>query len=423
MANRAITSSLTDTKIKAAKPADKAYTMADGNGLQLLVKPNGSKLWEVRYTVNGKAKRTSIGNYPTISLKDARLKRDDFKQLAANGIDPVQKKKEEKQEIESQENGQFHLVVREWADSLTCSESYAKKRYRAYERDIFPYFCKYDSKHDIISSRHISDIRHDELFRAIKTKEIETPETAKRLYQDAKLIWEYAISAGYADVMTPLKISKSSLPKPKPKHYPKITNEDTLRELLNATDNYKGHPITRSMLKFVARIPLRAENLCKLRWEQIDMDNCIMTIARHEMKVKDAQLPDFVVPLPHQVMDILHDAHQLTGWGTWVFHGLKNIHAPINSETGNKALRSMGFNDEDIGRKQTLHSYRGTFRSLVETHRQEHGAPFEVMERCLDHQEKNITARAYSHSADYSKLIGELFQWWSDFLDHLQHGK
>lgn len=419
MANRAITSSLTDTKIKAAKPAEKAYTMADGNGLQLLVKTNGSKLWEVRYTVNGKPKRTSIGNYPAISLKDARLKRDDFKQLAANGIDPVQKKKEDKREIESQENGQFHLVVREWADSLTCSESYAKKRYRAYERDIFPYFCKYDSNYEIMSSRHISDIRHEELFRAIKTKEIETPETAKRLYQDAKLIWEYAISAGYADVMTPLKISKSSLPKPKTKHYPKITNEDTLRELLVATDHYKGHPITRSMLKFVTRIPLRAENLCKLRWEQIDMDKGILTIARHEMKVKDAQLPDFVVPLPRQVMEILRDVHQLTGWGKWVFHGLVNIHGPINSETGNKALRAMGFNDEDRGRKQTLHSYRGTFRSLAETHRQEHGSPFEVMERCLDHQEKNITARAYSHDADYSKLIGELFKWWSDYLDQL----
>jgi hypothetical protein len=105
MANRAITSSLTDTKIKAAKPADKAYTMADGNGLQLLVKPNGSKLWEVRYTVNGKAKRTSIGNYPTISLKDARLKRDDFKQLAANGIDPVQKKNKRNKKSDLKKTG------------------------------------------------------------------------------------------------------------------------------------------------------------------------------------------------------------------------------------------------------------------------------------------------------------------------------
>jgi integrase len=203
--------------------------------------------------------------------------------------------------------------------------------------------------------------------------------------------------------MTALKISKSSLPKPKPKHYPKITNEDTLRELLNATDNYKGHPITRSMLKFVVRIPLRAENLCKLRWEQIDMDNCIMTIARHEMKVKDAQLPDFVVPLPHQVMEILRDVHQLTGWGKWVFHGLKNIHAPINAETGNKALRAMGFNDESRGKKQTLHSYRGTFRSLVETNRQEHGAPFEVMERCLDHHEGSLEILCHSDRISNSK--------------------
>lgn len=420
MANRAIRESLTDTKIKAAKPTDKAYTLPDGNGLQLLVKPNGSKLWEVRYTVYSKPKRTSIGNYPAVSLKHARLKRDEYKELAAQNIDPVAKKQEDKQELESQDKGQLHLVVREWANQLTCSKNYADKRYRAYERDIFPYFCKYDKDHNIISSRHIAAIQHDELFKAIKTKGVQTPETAKRLYQDANLIWEYAISSGYTEVMTPLKITKSSIPRPKSKHYAKITDETVLKELLLEIDRYKGYPITRSLMKFVSLIPLRAENLCKLRWEQVDLDRGELTIARHEMKVKDAQLPDFTVPLPKQAIAIIKEVHELTGWGQWVFHGIQNIHTHINQETANKALRSMGFNDEFKGRKQTLHSFRGTFRSLVETHQQEHNAPFEVMERCLDHHEKNMIARAYSHQADYTKQIGQLFQWWANFLDDLK---
>ena len=409
-------------KVKGAKPAEKAYTMADGDGLQLLVKPNGSKLWEVRYTVKCKAKKTSVGSYPIVTLSAAREKALEYRRLAYEGTDPIDAKKEEKRAAEAAQNGQLHLVVREWADSLTCSKTYADKRYRAFERDIFPYFCKYDSLHNVLSSQHISEIRHEDLFKAIKAKEVQTPETAKRLYQDAKLIWEFAISCGYTEIMTPLKIRKSALPKPQIKHYAKITDESVLKELLQEIENYKGQPITRFMLRFVTLIPLRAENLCKLRWEQIDLEKGILTIRRSEMKVKDGNLPDFVVPLPKQAIEVLKEVHVLTGWGTWVFHGLQNIHAPINTETGNKALRIMGFNDEEAGRKQTLHSFRGTFRSLVETYRQSHNNPFEVMERCLDHHEKNTAARAYSHKADYSRQMGELFQWWADFIESFKDG-
>jgi integrase len=223
--------------------------------------------------------------------------------------------------------------------------------------------------------------------------------------------------------MTPLKIQKSTLPKPPKRHYPKITDEAILKELLLAIDSYTGQPITRLMLKFVSLIPLRAENLCTLRWDQIDRRKGLLGIERADMKVKDPNLPDFIVPLPKQARDVLDELHPLTGWGTWVFHGLKDIHGPINRETGNKALRLMGFTDAKAGRKQTLHSFRGTFRSLVETHRQEHGAPFEVMERCLDHHEKNAAARAYSHQADYTKQIGELFQWWADYLEGIKNGE
>lgn len=422
MANRSIHNALTDTAIKSAKPSDKAYTIPDGNGLQLLIKPNGSKVWECRYTVSSKPSKTTIGTYPTIKLADARKKRDWYKELAAQGISPVQAKREAKQAAIASEKGQFHLVVREWADSLTCSESYAKKRYRAFERDVFPHFCKYDKQHNIVSSRHIADIAHDELFKVIKAKAIQAPETAMRIYQDSKSLWEFAISSGYTEAMTPLKIKKSTLPKPPVRHFPKITDEVVLKELLQAIDKYKGQPITRHMLQFVALIPLRAENLCNLHWEQVDLEKGVLSIKRAEMKVKDPNLPDLIIPLPHQAIDILREVHVLTGWGKWVFHGLKNINGPINTETGNKALRLMGFTDEEAGRKQTLHSFRGTFRSLVETHQQEHGKPFEVMERCIDHHDKNRVVRAYSHRADYSKQIGELFQWWADFLDGVGNG-
>lgn len=214
MANRAIKYALTDTEIKKAKANEKPYTLPDGNGLQLLVKTNGSKVWEIRYTIHGKTTKTTAGTYPTVSLASARKKRDEYKQLAQEGKNPVEVKRKKEIEVKREQEGQFHIVVKEWADNLKCSEGHAKKRYRAFERDIFPYFCKYDKNHKIESSRHIKDIGHAELLKAIKEKERTAPETAKRLFQDSRLLWQYAISHDYTEVLITLKIDKTVLPKP-----------------------------------------------------------------------------------------------------------------------------------------------------------------------------------------------------------------
>jgi integrase len=177
------------------------------------------------------------------------------------------------------------------------------------------------------------------------------------------------------------------------------------------------------MLQFVAIIPIRAKNLTTLRWDMVDFEKSTITIPRSEMKDNDPNLPDFTIPLPRQAITILKETFNLTGWGRWVFCGIKDIHGPINNETGNKALRQMGFVDEKNGRKQTLHSFRGTYRSLVDTHQREHNAAYEVKTIVLDHHEQNKTERAYSHMADYTDQMRNLLQWWSDFLDKSREKK
>ena len=106
MANRSLNNALVDTQIKKAKPQDKDYTLAD-----------------------------------------ARAKRDEVQRLVSKGIDPVEAKHEAKKETEASVKGQLHLVIKEWTDTLTCKESTKKKIYRMFERDVLPYFCKYDKNH------------------------------------------------------------------------------------------------------------------------------------------------------------------------------------------------------------------------------------------------------------------------------------
>jgi integrase len=421
---------LTDKKIKQEKSTDKDYKLFDGGGLFMLVKTNGSKLWRFKYSFDGKEKLLSLGTYPSTSLLEARVKRDEYKKEIAKGIDPSAERKEIKTNIEVQKienealkNGQFHLVTYGWLDTLTNNETTMTKRRRAFERDIFPYLCEYDKQHVIVSSKHIGSITHGELLRIINEKEKTAAETARRLFTDCNRLWLYAISHGHASFNITTNVSKKdALKKQVKNHYAKITDEKILGELLRAIDSYSGI-IIRNALRFTSIIPLRAENLSELKWSYIDLDKATLTIPRPKMKVKDKKLPDFMLPLPRQAIAILQDIKELTGWGEWVFHGISKPLVHMDKESPNKALRSMGFVDEPNGRKQTIHSFRGTYRSLCETYAREHGASFEVMEKVLDHQEANQAVRAYTHKADYTEQMRELLQWWANFLDKTKRVK
>ncbi|MGD9971248.1 MAG: tyrosine-type recombinase/integrase [Sulfuricurvum sp.] len=417
---------LTDTEIKKAKSAEKDYKLFDGGGLFLLIKPSSGKLWRLKYLFEGKEKLISLGTYPETTLAEARAKRDEYKREIAKGIDPSAERKEskaknEEKAIEEQAavNGQFHRVVYEWLATLNNDDSTHIKRVSSFEKDIFPYLCTYNERHIIISSKHIKEITHPELLKILKIKERTAPEVAKRRFRDCKRLWRYAINHGYTEMNVPDRITNDAFLPHKEKHIPKITDEKILGELLRVIEQYKGEGgvIVRNVLRFVSIMPLRADNLCKLRWDQVDLDKALITIPRSEMKVKDHNLPDFVLPLPAQAVNILREVREVTGWGQWVFHGVRKNLEHVNKEAGNKALRIMGFVDEAKERKQTIHSFRGTFRSLSETYAKEHGVSFEVRERALDHHEQNKVVRAYTHKADYTEQMRELMQWWADFLD------
>lgn len=425
MANKKV-SPLTDTEIKNAKPKEKDYTLPDGNGLQLVIKTDNRKIWEIRYTIDGKPKKTTAGTYPSITLAKARAKRDELKNKVYEGVNPIEERKKAKEiiaikVIENQAllEGQFHKVAYGWLNSLTSADNTHKKRLSSFERDIFPYLCIYDTHHNIVSSKHIKDITHPEILKILLKKEVTAPEVAKRRYIDCKRLWRYAINHGHTEINVPDRISNDAFKKHEQIHRAKITDEKILGELLRAMDAYQGEGgvIVKNVLRLTSLTMLRIGNLATLKWDNIDLDKGVITIKRSDMKVKDRNLADFVLPLSHQAIEILKETKEVTGWGVWVFHGIKDNLTHVNKESGNKALRIMGFNDEDKGRKQRLHSFRGTYASLARTHHKVHGASFEALEKALDHQEENKVVRAYSHMADYTEQIRELLQWWADFID------
>ena len=394
---------LTDTKIKNAKSKNKAYTLSDGQGLQLLVKPDHTKIWEFYFIspTTQKRRKTSFKSFPRISLKQAREKRTKYLTLIDEGIDPIDFLKKEK--VQAKNDTSFESVAIEWMEKQ--KDDLAPSTYKRKLALI---------KNDVISQlkrRAISSIEHQEVVSILENKSLTAPETAKRLFSYLDNLWRYATMKGYCKFNIIANIHKSILKKTPNNSYAKITDLIILRELINAIYNYDGHFTTVNVLKFVLHVPLRASNLVSLEWKFIDFDKKLLIIPRELMKNKNSNLPDFKMPLSNEVIEILKEQHKLTSNRKYIFIGDSGKH--MHPETGNQVLKKLDFNNEDKGRKQRMHSFRGTFRSIVET---EHDSSDTVKEIALDHYTKDRVSLAYKNKADYENQLRELMNWWSEFI-------
>lgn len=400
---------LTDKLISTSKPKEKAYTLPDGKGLQLLISPDGRKSWEIVYLspTTKKRRKSSFGIFPVVSLKEARLKRDEWQGLVRQGIDPIDSKREKQKEEKLHIEGNFKNVVTYWlADQeKRLKENTFTRKKALIENTVLKAF----------SNRNIDEIDHIEIIKILEVKAIQTPETSRRLFTYLNDLWQFACSRKLCKNNVIANIhKKSTLPKVEKVHYPKITDLEIFKELIDAVYNYHGHYSTKNALKFVLHLPLRASNLVNLKWSYVDFEKRIITIPRNEMKIKDKNMEDFILPMSDEVVNILKEQYLFTSNNDYVFVSANGNH--INEETPNRALERLGFNDEKRGRRQRLHSFRGTFRSIIDTYQMDHKCSFEAKEKALDHSIGNATERAYTHKANHLKEMRILMDWWSNFI-------
>ncbi len=403
-------------EIEEAKPKEKKYSLSDGQGLYLIVKPNGTKSWMFRYTYNSKRKETTFKNYPLVTLKKAREKRKAYLDLLENGFDPITYNNEEKQKKIIEENNTFKKFMYEWLElekPRASLNQYEWKRNR-FEKDILPH----------LNEKPMNKITAQDITKVISIKNKTAPETASKLFGYLKALWGYAMMNGYCERNLLIEMNKSLLiTKQIVKHMPKITDKEIFKELVNSIYNYHGGFSVKNALKVVLHLPLRAENLCTMKWSEIDFDKKLLTIPREKMKLKNINISDFKIPLTDEVISILKEQKEelqnYTNELDYVFLGANNKDH-INKESPNKALQLMSFNDERKGRKIRLHGFRGTFRSMIDTLDTENRFSFETKERALDHHEKSKVVRAYSHKGNYLEQLRELMNFWSDYIISLK---
>jgi len=405
MANKK-TTPLTDTQLKALKPKDKDFTLSDGNGLQLKIKKDGRKVWEIRYTINGKPKQTTLGTYPKLSLAGARKRREEVRVMVLDNIDPVQKRREEKETTKKEEivkQNTFKNVSIEWVEKqrLRLGDTTLSKYERALERDFYP----------VIGDVSMNDITRQNIIAIAQTiQERGALETAHRLLNLCNQIWRYALQLEKVERNIINDISKKDvLQSFKKSNYRTITDKERIGELMGAIDGYKGEFSTKAALKLLTLTFVRPYNIRFAEWSEFDLKNKVWIIPASKMKMRKTH----TIPLTTQAIKILEDIYPYTRDAKYVFHSPISRLKPISENTLNQALKRLEFGGEIVSRGframfSTLAYESGLFRS-------------EVIEDLLAHQEKNQVKRAYNR-AEYETEKRAAMQWWSDFLDNIKKG-
>lgn len=388
---------LTDTAIRSTKPDVKPKRLFDSGGLYLEVSPAGSKLWRLKYRIAKREKRLAFGIYPEVSLKDARVKRDEARKLLAAGIDPSAQRKA----AEHQSASGLEIVAREWFTKFSPSWSpdHAERVIRRLERDVFPW----------MGARPIGEITAPELLTALRRVENRgVVETAHRVMQNCSQVFRYAVATGRAE-RDPTADLRGALPPVKGNHFASITDPKAIGELLRAIGGYKGSFITQCALRLAPLVFVRPGELRRAEWTEFDLDAAEWRIPASKMKMRVIH----VVPLSGQAVSILRELRPLTGSGKYVFPGARTKDRPMSENTVLAALRRMGYGTNDM----TGHG----FRSMASTILNEQGWNRDAIERQLAHAERDNVRAAYNY-AEHLPERRKMMQQWANYLDKLKVG-
>ncbi len=393
---------LTDTAIRNAKPKDKPYKVADSQGLYLLVNPRGSKLWRVKYRINGAERKLALGAYPEITLAEARAARDAARRQLAHAVDPNVAKRQARIEASMRAGNSFASV----AEELIAKREQEGVSPRTLEK--YTWLLKLLGPE--FGRRPVAEITPAELLHELKHHERRGRlETAKRMRSFASRVFRYAAATTRAE-RDPAQLLLGALIQPRVKHFAAITEPTAFGGLLRAIEDYSGDPAVMHALKLTPHLFQRPGELRQIEWAEINFEKAIWTLPSDKMKMRQPH----AVPLSRQALAILKNMQGLTGKGKYVFPSVRTRARPISENTITAALRRMGYTKEQM----TAHGFRTSASSLLN----ESGKwnP-DAIERALAHMVSGEIRRIYNQSAYWAERVA-MAQWWSDYLDELREG-
>ncbi|MFV8531440.1 tyrosine-type recombinase/integrase [Ralstonia pseudosolanacearum] len=392
-----ISRALTDVAVRKAKPAEKPFKLSDGGGMHLLVKPNGAKLWRYAFRLHGKEGVYAIGQYPDVSLADARNAHRAARAMVAAGTNPVHARKADREHAAQAKLlatlGEFSEVVAGWMEA-TCS-GLAASSIRQREREIAKYLTP------ALKGRPIDGITRLELSELLKPVAKRAPEVCRNLRSYLHGVFEYAIDNG---VVTGNPVPPHrSMPKRRQESH-KAMEADRIPGFLSALDASGANPETKTALRLVMLTACRKNEVAAARWCEFDLDAGEWEIPAERMKARQAHW----VPLSHQAVALLRDLQEISD-GKVLFPHRDRPGATLNDRTLNAAMERIGY----VG--ETVHGWRSVFSTWANA---QPGVNPDVVERCLAHAPKDKVRAAYNRH-EYRDERRTMLQQWADHLHRL----
>lgn len=382
---------LTDSTIKTAKPGEKPYKLADAGGMYLEVFPNGSRYWRLKYRHAGKEKRLALGVYPLVTLREARIKREEARRLLDAGEYPAASmtKREKKRASRLKAENSFENLAREWWTNSKgrWNPDHAKRVMDSLENEVFP----------ALGHRPITEITPPEVLDVVRTVERRgVLETASRVQQRIKSVFRFAIQTGQAAYNPSAELAGVLMTR-KVQHREALSR-DALPAFVKKLETYPGTPEVKHALTLLMLTFVRPGELRGARWEEFDFEAKVWRIPAERMKMKAPHL----VPLSRQALEVLETLRPLTGRFALVFPGSNDRERPISENTLNDAIRKR------LGFSATSHGFRSTASTILN----EDGFRPDAIERQLAHAEQNKVRAAY-HRTEYLEERTRMMQAWA----------
>ena len=405
------TAPLSDSACRSAKPTDRAYKLFDGDGLYLLVQPNGRKGWRLRYVKpDGREGLTSFGSYPVVGLADARNKRLAVKRMLAEGIDPIENKHQTKTQA-AIKGRTFESAALEWHKAMSAkwAPGHAKTVLSRLKTHVFP----------LIGARSIVDLDTHDLMQPLEAiQKRGTIDVALRVQNYLQSIMREAKRSRQITA-NPAYDLEGLIKAPRVIHRPALPLS-RLPELQERVDTYKGRALTRLTVMLSLHVFVRSSELRFARWGEFDLKRGTWEIpdtrpaldgvpfsTRGTKMAGDIHL----VPLSPQAVTLLEQIHVLTGEFDLVFAGDAKPWKPMSENTVNSALRKMGY---DTKTELCGHGFRSMACSaLIESGLWSETA----IERQMSHKERNNVRAAYIRKAEFIEERRLIMNWWSRYLE------
>lgn len=386
---------LTDTKIKQARPQGSEYSLADGAGLYIRIKNNGTKLWIFNYAKPYTKQRTnlSLGVYPEVSLRAARKCRSEFRTLLSENVDPKVHRLEKLADGREAHRNTLEVVYQKWLLSKQGAwrASYKKRLTKAVELHLIP----------ALGSKPIHTITAPEVIRVLSPlSERSALETIQKLCRWVNEIMVFAANSGLIH-SNPLAGIRKAFPSPVVTHHPSVEPR-YLPQLLDDIEQAKCTATTRYALLWLLHTMSRPDEGVAAQWDEINLEKSTWEVPPERMKKSRRH----VVPLTEQMLEILGAMRPISEYRKHIFPSRSDPKTHLNSSTPNTALRRMGYKG-----RQVAHG----FRSLSSTILHEEGFENEMIEFGQSRVTGTPVSRIYNR-AEYLEKRRVMMEWWSRFL-------